>query len=592
MRKGYHILEVANVHGGDFGYFKKLIQGIEKYKSPDFGVKLQVLKADLLALSDFSFYNVYEELYFNLNEWEEIISLANETKDVWIDIFDLYGVEIVEKFQNKIYGIKFQASVLDNIEVFNALAKLDMQDKYVVINIAGIPLDRIQEKIDLIKSKLSFHKILLQVGFQSYPTPVAKSALNKIKTIKEKFGYEVIYADHTEGENDDTYLVPVLALHAGAFGIEKHIMLGDEKTKYDFQASITLEQLEKYLGNYRTYFTELDPAFINDLEKEYLRKSIQKPVTKVLLENGKSPKLDDFHYRRTDFDGITLDEIKDLVSAGYVLRDDIKANKTLRKEDFKKPIVAAIVACRLKSSRLKEKALEKIGSELTSIEMCMKNTMKIHEANHVILATSDLDSDAPLKDFTYHDSVIFHKGDPEDVIKRYLDICDVLKVDTVIRITGDCPYISSEIISKLYESHRLTGADYSAVREAAVGTAGEIIEVSALRKIKDHFGSADYSEYMTWYFMNNPEHFKINKIDLPSEMVRGYRLTLDYQEDLDLFNIIDHYFEETKKEFTLWGMLDFLDSNPKIAEINNMHTLKYKSDQDLIDTLNRETKIK
>jgi N,N'-diacetyllegionaminate synthase len=251
--------------------------------------------------------------------------------------------------------------------------------------------------------------------------------------------------------------------------------------------------------------------------------------------------------------------------------------------------VAAIVACRLKSSRLKSKALLRIGG-LTSIELCLKNAMRIKSANVVILATSDLDSDKDLEHNTYDPSVVFHRGDPEDVIRRYLDICEKLNIDTVIRITGDCPLISSDILDLLYAKHRESDADYTAARNAAVGTTGEIIEVDALRKIKDHFESADYSEYMTWYFVNNSDYFHLEFVDLPESLVREYRLTLDYQEDLDLFNAIDSYFAE-RSTYSMLDVFEYLDANPMVAKINGHLTLKYKTDQELINKLNQVTKI-
>ena len=221
----------------------------------------------------------------------------------------------------------------------------------------------------------------------------------------------------------------------------------------------------------------------------------------------------------------------------------------------------------------------------------MKNALRIPDAHHVVLATSNLEDDAELKNHTYDDSVIFHQGDPEDVISRYLDICDKLRVDTVIRLTGDCPYVSQEIASILLKSHRNTGADYTAAKNFAVGTSTEIMEVEALRKIKRHFKSADYSEYMTWYFMNNQDHFKTNVVELPEDYVRNYRLTLDYQEDLDLLNKIADYFAETGNMYTLRELFDFLDGNPEVVALNSDMKLTYKTDQNLINLLNEKTRI-
>jgi spore coat polysaccharide biosynthesis protein SpsF (cytidylyltransferase family) len=152
--------------------------------------------------------------------------------------------------------------------------------------------------------------------------------------------------------------------------------------------------------------------------------------------------------------------------------------------------------------------------------------------------------------------------------------------------------VSQEIASILLKSHRETGADYTAAKDFAVGTSTEIIEVEAMREIKRHFGSAEYSEYMTWYFMNNQEHFKTNVVELPAEFVRDYRLTLDYQEDLDLFNKVAEHFASSGKEYTIKGLFEFLDNNPDVTALNGEMVLTYKTDQKLIDTLNEKTKIR
>jgi spore coat polysaccharide biosynthesis protein SpsF (cytidylyltransferase family) len=95
---------------------------------------------------------------------------------------------------------------------------------------------------------------------------------------------------------------------------------------------------------------------------------------------------------------------------------------------------------------------------------------------------------------------------------------------------------------------------------------------------------------MTWYFQNNPDHVRIQKIDLPAIFVRPYRLTLDYEEDLALFNEIHRQMGSTN--YSLRQVIEFLDLHPEIASMNAHLTLKYKTDQALIDLLNDKTKIK
>ena len=263
----------------------------------------------------------------------------------------------------------------------------------------------------------------------------------------------------------------------------------------------------------------------------------------------------------------------------------------MKKEKTENVNIAAIIACRLKSSRLKKKAILKIGN-LTSIELCIKNTLKIKNINNVVLATSDNKEDMVLSKYIYDDSVIFHRGDAQDVVSRYLDIIKKLDIDVFLRVTGDMPYVSSEITEYLIKKHFESGADYTAPLKYTVGTDVEIINSEALKKVQKYFPSADYSEYMTWYFQNNPKFFNLNFVDLPKEWVRDYRLTLDYKEDLVMFNQIEKYFNDNKIDFNIFELYKFLDNNPKISEINNHLSLSYKTDKELIKLLNKMTKIK
>jgi len=43
---------------------------------------------------------------------------------------------------------------------------------------------------------------------------------------------------------------------------------------------------------------------------------------------------------------------------------------------------------------------------------------------------------------------------------------------------------------------------------------------------------------MTWYFQKNPEYFKLNYVTLPDELIRDYRVTHDYPEDLSMFEAV------------------------------------------------------
>jgi spore coat polysaccharide biosynthesis protein SpsF (cytidylyltransferase family)/sialic acid synthase SpsE len=583
----YQIIELANTHGGDIAYLKELIIAFEKYKG-DIGMKFQPLSADTLSTPEYEWYNVYKELEFSKEEWKETLQLASRTKDIWLDLFDLYGVEILADNLNIIYGIKFQSSVLYNYEVFDALKMYDLSNKKIILNVAARPINEIRSIIDFVTTELNPEEIMLEFGFQGYPTKIEDAGLSKIKILKENFSNKLVFADHVDANSPEAITLPVKAILSGVDVIEKHVML-DKPTKYDTFSSLTPTKYNQMVENILETEKLLQQPFINEREIIYLNNSIMVPVLKHDKKRGQGIDIkNDLTFRRNKQKGLNIIDIQQRLNNFELLNRDKIAGDALNREDFTKANIAVIIACRLKSSRLKKKALLNIGDK-TSVELCISNALKFRNVNHVILATSDNEEDRELEKYTYSPAVIFHTGDPDDVMKRYLSICEKLKIDTVVRITADMPFIDDEVCQILLNEHFLSGADYTTAKETSVGVNMEILNVNALQRIKAYFKSADYSEYMTWYFQNNPEFFKLNFVNLPVELVRNYRLTLDYQEDLDMFNQIVQSINI--EDYTIKDIFKFLDENPEVSKMNSHLTLRYKTDADLIKTLDEKTKM-
>lgn len=590
MGRPYYIIEVANTHGGDFQYLTELIDSVADLKE-GIGMKFQAFHPDCIATSNYSFYETYKKLHFTQAQWKQLIDRAKNTKDVWLDIFDSYGVEALKENLDIIHGIKFQSSVLYNFEVFKALENIDLTGKKIILNVAAQPIDSIKDVIERVEQRLRPEEILLEFGYQAYPTTLEDSGFCKLKIIKKNFSNRIVFADHVDGKTDDAIWLPVVASMFGVDCIEKHVMLDSRETHYDYFSSITPHGFKKMTEQIERYLNMQQMPFINEKEKVYLKKSLMIPILKKSRSAGSGINLeDDFIYRRSGENGLNVQNIEFFQNNFHILSADKKNGETLLREDFKKATIATIVACRLKSTRLPRKALLQIGN-LTSVERCIKSCLSFKNVNHTVLATSVLPEDAELEDYTFHSDVIFHKGDPDDVIQRYLDISEKLKIDTIIRVTADCPFLSEEIVSRLLISHFSTGADYTTATKAAVGTNAEIINTTALREVMKHFKRADYSEYMTWYFQNNPDFFSLNFVDLPEYLIRNYRLTLDYQEDLEMFNKLQDHFDKNNLEFDLVKAFEFLDTHPDVSQTNSHLTLRYKTDQKLIDTLNNVTKI-
>jgi N,N'-diacetyllegionaminate synthase len=586
------ILETANFHGGDTSQLKQAIETFSQLAYPDKSIKFHAFKPGNVALPDFSWYPIVKNFFIAEHDWAELVGLAKEKGfDVWLDLFCTYGVEILEKNSHTVRGIKLQPSILDNLEIINALEKLDLSNKELIINISGLELTEIESYINQFET-FNFKKIILQIGFQDYPTRIEDSSLKKIDTLKVAFpGIELSYADHISGEDGFAVNFPVYAALKGCHYLEKHICNNRKETKYDASAALEYEEIEAVTREIQKIRQCFETGFITANEKKYFDKSIQKPVLKKNLNKGQLVAGEDMLFRRTDKPGMNLKELKTLQQDFFILNREMERLDTLTFKDFKKPKIAAIAAVRMKSSRLKQKAILSIQG-MSSIERCLDNCLKFPFVDEVILATSTLEEDAVLKEYTLQGGARFWQGDPEDVISRYLGACEKYGIDVIVRVTGDCPVVSPEITGFLLNAHFAAGADFTESRRFAVGSNSQVYNVEALKRVIQLVGKADYSEHMTLYMTNNPGIFKVNYVELPEELIRDYRLTLDYREDLDMFNELYKKLEEENLESTLVNVFKVLDENPHIPKINAHKTLVYKTDKELIRLLNEKTTIK
>lgn len=582
-----HIIgEIANTHGGNLLYLVKLIKLFSKINYSNLSIKFQIFSPSGLAAKDYHAYNLYKKLSFSKKEWSKIFLIAKKYyKFIWIDIFDNFGFEVFKENEKNIGGIKLQASALANDFLIDRLKNFKrINSKKIILNISGYKIKKIQNIIQ----KLSDLKknLIIQFGFQGYPTLPEDSGVNKIKLLKRHFNYPLSYADHNDKDSSDAFTAPIISYQLGCNYLEKHICLDYKKTKYDLFSSFNFKNLKKFIDSLLAFkHQKTTSKFISFNETKYLSNSILKPVAKNKLKKGQSFISNDVVFKRSDQKSDNYYSSDNF----YIATKNIKEDEVLNKKNIKKIKVGLIIGARMKSSRLKKKAILKINKK-KSILCCMESASKVSKLDKLILATSNLKEDSVLSKIKFQNFEIF-KGSPENLVKRYYFASKKYKLDVIIRITGDCPYVSREVIDILLNSHIKQNAEYTACVKSTIGTAAEIYNFDTIKKIFYNAKSFEHSEYMTWYILNNKKFFKINLVNLPTKLVRNYRLTLDYKEDLIFFNKLYGQLENKKLDINLKNIYKLLDNNKKLNKINSKHSLIWKVNKNLINQLNISTKF-
>jgi spore coat polysaccharide biosynthesis protein SpsF len=191
--------------------------------------------------------------------------------------------------------------------------------------------------------------------------------------------------------------------------------------------------------------------------------------------------------------------------------------------------IGVFLQARLDSNRLPEKALLSLGG-ITIVEHAMRALTSV-EADHYVLLTDDRSANRlrPLARLCYFDLFV---GDPEDVLDRFNRAAQRYGVDTIVRATGDNPFVSPEATELALSLRRSNDADFAALAGLPLGTGVEVVCRRAL-EIAWKKASKPYDrEHVTPFLYNHPERFSIVRAAAPEDLrCPEARVTLDTWED-------------------------------------------------------------
>ncbi len=175
---------------------------------------------------------------------------------------------------------------------------------------------------------------------------------------------------------------------------------------------------------------------------------------------------------------------------------------------------------------------------------------------------------------------------------RTIEAANLTKADIIFRVTGDNPAVSPEITSYLIQKHLTSGVDYTQAKTSSIGTAGNVIQVEALQRLFNQPKPLTQTEYLPFYFTNNPTLFTFQNVELPSEWVYPeWRLTIDEAKDLEMFEALYKGLNVTSRPLYFKELKEYLRKHPEIWKMNEHVQLKWRDDKQLVEEVNRATKL-
>ncbi len=254
VNKVFIIAEAGVNHNGDLNTAKKMIDvaveaGVDCIKFQTFKAEKLVSKAAQMAEYQKSNMNEQNQSQFEmlkkleLSE-EEFISLSQYCEDKGIIFlstpFDLESIDFLNQL-----GMSFWKIPSGEITNLPYLIKIAKTNKNMILSSGMCTLEEIAESVEVLKNNGKGTLSLLHCNTE-YPTPFSDVNLRAMITMKEKFGLEIGYSDHTNGIE-----VAIAAVAMGATIIEKHFTLDRNMIGPDHKASLEPHELKKMVESIR-----------------------------------------------------------------------------------------------------------------------------------------------------------------------------------------------------------------------------------------------------------------------------------------------------------------------------------------------------
>jgi spore coat polysaccharide biosynthesis protein SpsF (cytidylyltransferase family) len=229
---------------------------------------------------------------------------------------------------------------------------------------------------------------------------------------------------------------------------------------------------------------------------------------------------------------------------------------------------AAIIQARMSSSRLPGKSMLEICKK-PIIEHIFDRVRSCKLVDELILATSDDQSDDVLFQWAQNNNINCYRGSLDDVLDRFYKAAILYKVDTIVRITGDCPLIDPNTVDEVIKGFNKGNYDlYSLGGSFPDGLDCQVFSFkSALEVAWNNAVLPSEREHVCPYIENNPQLFNLGSLNkFPNSS--SIRITLDQKEDFKLIKKIYEHFYHSDTLFDIKSILQFLVNNPELLEIN------------------------
>lgn len=231
--------------------------------------------------------------------------------------------------------------------------------------------------------------------------------------------------------------------------------------------------------------------------------------------------------------------------------------------------ITAIIQARLGSTRLPGKTLMTIEGD-SLIGHLVRRVKESKYVNNIIIATTTKEKDNAIVNFAKNNDLKFYRGSEGDVLDRFYKAAIEYDVETIVRVTPDCPLLDPKIMDSVISQYIDGNYDFVCNTMPPTYPDGLDTEVFSFKTLERAWNEAKKSserEHVTSYIYNHPAFFKIyncvNDIDYS-----GMRWVVDEEAD---YKYISEVYKMLYREGEVFYMDDVLDLLSKYPELNDIN---------------------
>lgn len=229
---------------------------------------------------------------------------------------------------------------------------------------------------------------------------------------------------------------------------------------------------------------------------------------------------------------------------------------------------AIVITARLGSERLPRKVLQPLCGQ-PALERLVSRLRRAELPDLVVLATTTLPEDDELAALGENLGLDVVRGDPQDILARWLQGAEQLGIDLLVTCDGDDVFCDPEYVDRVIRRHLETGADYIRCVGLPFGTAPIGISRAALARVcaaKQETNTEGQGR-----FFEDPRLVSSTELQADPEVRHPTaRLTLDLEDDARAMEaIIAELDDEADSNgFGLAQIVALLSARPDIVAIN------------------------